>query len=71
MPELTVVDAATVRRLAALAGLTLTPERAASYTAALQELLAADAAVAALKLGGLPAVGRPWGDWTDEPDRRG
>ena len=71
MTEPTAIDAATVRRLAALAGLTLTPEQAAGHVAALQELLVVDAAIAALKLGGLPAVGRPWGDWTDEADRRG
>jgi hypothetical protein len=65
------VDAATVRRAAVLGGLELTPEQAAGHVAALQEILAVDAAITALKLGSVPAVGRPWEAWTDAPDRRG
>ncbi len=71
MTETIVVDAATVQRLAALGGLALTPERAAVHVATLQELLAVDAAIAALNLDTLPAVGYPWGAWSDAPDRRG
>ncbi len=70
MTQPTDLDAATIRRVAALAGLELTSEQAADHTAALQELLNVDAAIAALKLGSLPAVGLPWGDG-HAADRRG
>ena len=68
MSELTSVDVTTVRTLAAYVGLELTPEQAATQAAVLQELLAVDAAIVALKLGVLTAVGDPWGAWADEAD---
>jgi hypothetical protein len=71
MAETTFVDAATIRRLAALSGLILTPEQAAAHVATLQEVLTVDAAIAALNLGNLPATGYPWEARTDAPDRRG
>jgi hypothetical protein len=70
MREQVIVDAEAVRRLAAAGGLDLTPEQAAGHAPALAELLAVDAAIAALQLGTLPAVGLPWGAWSDEPGRR-
>jgi hypothetical protein len=64
-------DAETVRRMAALGGLHLTPARAAALAPALADLRVVDAAVAALRLGTLPAVGHPWEAWSDEAHRRG
>ena len=54
------VDAATVRLLAAANGLELMPERAAALVRYVQDILAADAALAKLDLSTLPAAGLPW-----------
>lgn len=71
MNENATVDPELVRRLAALGGLVLTPDQAAALAPALQELLAVDAAIAALMLDTVPAVGHPWEAWNDGPDQRG
>ncbi|MEZ4865964.1 MAG: hypothetical protein R3C14_31910 [Caldilineaceae bacterium] len=49
-----------IQQLAALQGLALTPDRAATLLPALSELLAVDVRIAALDLATLPAVGLPW-----------
>ncbi len=71
MNENTTVDPELVRRLAALGGLVLTSDQAAALAPALQELLAVDAAIAALTLDTVPATGLPWKAWSDDPDPRG
>ena len=64
------LNAETVRHLAALNGFDLAMNRAADLVPALTEILAADARIIDLDLGVLPAVGLPWGEESDEPDRR-
>jgi len=54
------VEIETVRQLAALNGLDLTPARAAELAPFVQDILAADRELAALDLGALPAAGLPW-----------
>jgi hypothetical protein len=55
------VDAATVRRLARLAGLELTAARAERLVPDLATLIEADRRLAALDLGEHAATGDPWG----------
>jgi hypothetical protein len=55
-----VVDAATVRLLAATNGLDLTPERVAALAPYVPGILAAGEALSALDLSTLPAAGLPW-----------
>jgi Asp-tRNA(Asn)/Glu-tRNA(Gln) amidotransferase C subunit len=57
-PEL---DAATVCRLARIAGLELEPARAERLLTDLMALIAADRRLAALDLGDYAATGEPWG----------
>ncbi len=59
------IDAEAVRRLAALNGLHLEPKRAAVLVPFVTGLAAADARLAALDLGTLPAAGLPWEPFTD------
>ncbi|MFN8467214.1 MAG: hypothetical protein U0X20_16780 [Caldilineaceae bacterium] len=54
------VDTAEVQRMAAHNGVRLDPERAAALVPFVQGLLEADARLAALDLGTLPAAGLPW-----------
>ena len=65
------IDAATVRRLAALNGLLLDEERAAALIPFLQGLLEADARLAALDLRTLPAAGLPWEPFTSQLQQEG
>jgi hypothetical protein len=55
------LDAVTICRLAQLAGLELTPARAALLRADLVALTEADRRLAALDLGDCAAIGDPWG----------
>lgn len=55
-----VLTAAVVRQVAALAGLDLTPERAADLVPALLPMFEGDARIAALGLGTLSPLGTPW-----------
>ncbi len=64
------LNAETVRHLATLNGLDLAPDRAADLVPALAEILAADVRIIELNLGVLSAVDLPWGEESDEPDRR-
>jgi hypothetical protein len=54
------IDAAAIQRMAAHNGVRLDPERAAALVPFVQGLLEADARLAALDLGTLPAAGLPW-----------
>lgn len=54
------IDAAAVQRMAAYNGVQLDPDRAAALVPFVQGLLEADARLAALDLGTLPAAGLPW-----------
>ena len=54
------IDAAAVQRMAAHNGVHLDPDRAAALVPFVQGLLEADARLAALNLGTLPAAGPPW-----------
>ncbi len=54
------IDTAAVQRMAAYNGVRLDPDRAAALVPFVQGLLEADARLAALDLGTLPAVGLPW-----------
>jgi hypothetical protein len=56
------VDAATIRRLAKLAGLELAADRAERLLPDLAALIAADRRLATLDLGDSAAGGEPWGD---------
>lgn len=51
-----------VRQFARLAGLDLTPERAADLVPLLRPVLEGDARIAGLDLGPLSALGPPWGE---------
>jgi hypothetical protein len=59
--ELTEPDAATLQKLAALAGLDLAPDHAAALAGDVAALARADRRLAALNLGAAPASGPPWG----------
>ena len=63
-----VLDAADVQRLAAANGLDLAADRAEALLPFVQGILEADAALAALDLGTLPAVGLPWAPFADAPE---
>jgi hypothetical protein len=65
------IDAAAVRRLAALNGLLLDEERAAALVPFWQGLLEADARLAALDLHTLPAAGLPWAPFVDQVRQEG
>lgn len=56
----TTLDASLVQRLTALAGLPLTPERAAELVPSLEPIFEGDAQIAALNLGTLSPLGTPW-----------
>jgi Asp-tRNA(Asn)/Glu-tRNA(Gln) amidotransferase C subunit len=60
------LDAATICRLARLAGLELEPMRAERLLADLAALIAADRRLAALDLGDCAATGDPWGRSSDD-----
>ena len=63
-----VLDITDVRRLAAAGGLDLAADRAEALLPFVQGILEADAALAALDLGTLPAVGLPWAPFADAPE---
>ena len=65
------IDAAAVRRLAAMNGFLLDEERAAALVPFLQGLLEADARLAALDLHTLPAAGLPWAPFVDQAPQEG
>lgn len=54
------IAAAAVQQMAAYNGVQLDPDRAAALVPFVQGLLEADARLAALDLGTLPAAGLPW-----------
>jgi hypothetical protein len=56
----TLIDTAAVQRMAVHNGVQLDPDRAADLVPFVQSLLEADARLAALDLGTLPAAGLPW-----------
>ena len=58
--HLGLIDTAAVQRMAAYNGVQLDPDRAAALVPFVQGLLEADARLAALDLGTLPAAGLPW-----------
>ena len=60
------IDAAAVQRMAAYNGVRLDPDRAAALVPFVQGLLEADARLAALDLGTLPAAGLPWAPFAAE-----
>lgn len=56
-----------VRQIAALAGLPLTPERAADLVPSLLPIFRGDAQIAALNLATLSPLGMPWPQKLSEP----
>jgi hypothetical protein len=60
------IDAAAVQQMAACNGVRLEPDRAAALVPFVQGLLEADARLAALDLGTLPAAGAPWGPFVPQ-----
>ena len=60
------IDADAVLRMAAYNGVHLDPERAAALVPFVQGLQEADARLAALDLGTLPAAGLPWAPFVDQ-----
>jgi hypothetical protein len=62
----TAIDAVDVQRMAAHNGVRLDLERAATLVPFVQGLLEADARLAALDLGTLPAAGLPWAPFAAE-----
>jgi len=65
-PDPSVIDAEAVRRMAAYNGVILDPDRAAALVPFVQGLQEADARLAALDLGTLPAAGLPWAPFVDQ-----
>ena len=59
------IDTAAVQQMAAHNGVRLDAERAAALVPFVQGLLEADARLAALDLGTLPAAGLPWAPFAD------
>ena len=60
------IDAAAVQQMAACNGVQLDLDRAAALVPFVHGLLEADARLAALNLGTLPAAGPPWGPYVPQ-----
>jgi hypothetical protein len=67
----TPIDAAAVQQMAAHNGVHLDADRAAALVPFVRGLLEADARLAALDLGTLPATGLPWAPFLDQLPREG